>query len=178
MTRLKDIDKHWIRKNIGIVLQEPFLFSKNLRENIALAKAEAKEAEIYEAANIAAIHDVILNFERGYETPVGERGVTLSGGQKQRIAIARAILQNPPILIFDDSLSAVDTETDMKIRKALQRRKGKATTLIIAHRITTVAQADKIIVLENGRITQIGTHNSLKKQQGLYKRICSIQNVF
>jgi len=174
---LNTISKSWLRKQVGIVLQEPFLFSKTLKENIRLGNAIAEDEDIYESSGVANIHETILGFEQGYETIVGERGVTLSGGQKQRVAIARALVQNPGILIFDDSLSAVDTETDAKIRKALLRRKGKTTTFIISHRITTISQADKIIVLENGEITQVGNHASLMKQEGLYRRIWNIQNV-
>lgn len=173
---LKTMDKKWIRENIGIVLQEPFLFSKNIKENIGLGKAEFTDGEIYQAAKTSAVHDVILNFDHGYETAVGERGVTLSGGQKQRVAIARALIQEPPILIFDDSLSAVDTETDRKIQNALKQRKGKATTFIVSHRITTVSQADLILVLEDGKISQAGTHEELLSQSGLYRRTYDIQN--
>lgn len=173
---LKNIDKKWIRKHVGIVLQEPFLFSKTVKENISLAKQEAKEAEIIEAARVAAIHDVITDFEKGYDTPVGEKGVTLSGGQKQRIAIARTIINNCPILVFDDSLSAVDTETDTAIRKALNERKNDATTFIISHRVATVKDADLIIVLEKGRIVQMGNHDELIDQPGLYRRVWAIQN--
>ena len=173
---LKNIDKKWIRKNVGIVLQEPFLFSKSVKENISLAKHEADEMEVFEAARVAAIHDVILDFEKGYETAVGEKGVTLSGGQKQRIAIARTIINDSPIVIFDDSLSAVDTETDAAIRKALSKRKNNATTFIISHRISTLSEADLIIVLDKGKLVQSGTHAELIKQPGLYKRVWTIQN--
>ncbi|MBS4537438.1 ABC transporter ATP-binding protein [Clostridium sp. D2Q-11] len=173
---LKNIQKKWIRKHVGIVLQEPFLFSRSIKDNISLAKLEAKEAEIIESARVAAIHNVIEDFERGYDTKVGEKGVTLSGGQKQRIAIARTLINNSPILIFDDSLSAVDTETDLAIRKALEKRKSGVTTFIISHRVSTIAGADKIIVLENGKIVQSGNHEELIKRKGLYKRVWTIQN--
>lgn len=173
---LKNIEKKWIRKNVGVVLQEPFLFSKSIKDNIGLACKEAKDAEIFEAARVAAIHDVILDFEKGYETAVGERGVTLSGGQKQRIAIARTIINETPILIFDDSLSAVDTETDASIRSALNSRKEGTTTFIISHRVSTLAEADKILVLDQGQIVQTGTHEELVSQPGLYKRVWEIQN--
>ncbi|TES91712.1 MAG: ABC transporter ATP-binding protein [Candidatus Cloacimonadota bacterium] len=173
---LKGLDKKWLRQNIGIVLQEPFLFSKTVKDNIALAKKGVEEAEIFEAASIAAVHDVIQGFEKGYETPVGERGVTLSGGQKQRVAIARTLVRDYPILIFDDSLSAVDVETDAAIRKALKERSHKATTFIISHRINTLSEADKILVLENGELVQSGTHNELVRQEGLYRKIWSLQN--
>jgi len=173
---LKNIEKKWIRKNVGIVLQEPFLFSRSIKENIGLAKDKVEDIEIIEAASIAAIHDVILSFEKGYETEVGERGVTLSGGQKQRVAIARTLINNSPILIFDDSLSAVDTETDMAIRTALKKRSSNATTFIISHRIATVSEADMIIVLDQGKVVQSGTHDELINKAGLYRNVWSIQN--
>ncbi|HHV60733.1 MAG TPA: ABC transporter ATP-binding protein [Clostridiaceae bacterium] len=173
---LKRIDKKWLRQHIGIVLQEPFLFSKTIKENISLACTNTTDEEVCDVAKTASIHDVILNFEKGYETPVGEKGVTLSGGQKQRVAIARTIIRNCPILIFDDSLSAVDTETDAAIRKALKERSRDVTTIIISHRITTLSEADKIIVLEQGKVTQSGTHEQLIQEEGLYKRIWELQS--
>ncbi|AOT73008.1 ABC transporter ATP-binding protein [Geosporobacter ferrireducens] len=174
---LREIDKKWLRRNIGIVLQEPFLFSKTIKENIGLAKPESAEQEIFLAARAAAIHEGILEFEKGYETAVGERGVTLSGGQKQRVAIARSLVQDSPVLIFDDSLSAVDTETEEEIRKALRERNKSRTTFIISHRITTVSEADMILVLNHGEIIQKGTHDTLVSQPGLYQRIWAIQNL-
>jgi len=174
---LKDINKKWLRQHVGIVLQEPFLFSKTLKENIALGRKDANDAEINEAVRIASIHDVIKSFEKGYDTPVGERGVTLSGGQKQRVAIARTLIRNSSILIFDDSLSAVDTETDAAIRKALKERSKGITTFIISHRITTLSQADLILVLDQGRLVQSGTHEELIKQPGIYQRIWSLQSM-
>lgn len=173
---LKLINKKWLREQIGIVLQEPFLYSKTLGENIGITNLKVDESQIHEAAKIASIHDVILDFENGYETSVGERGVTLSGGQKQRVSMARTIIRNSKVLIFDDSLSAVDTETDLAIRKALQERKKGVTTFIIAHRITTLSEADLILVLEEGEIVQSGKHEELISQEGLYRRIWSIQN--
>ena len=173
---LKDIDRLWIRKNVGIVLQEPYLFAKTIKDNIRLFNPKIEDKKVYESANIANIHKDILSFEKGYDTLVGERGVSLSGGQKQRMAIARTIIIKSPIVVFDDSLSAVDTETDISIRKALKERRNKSTTIIISHRISTVAEADKIIVLEKGEITQMGTHEELIKEEGLYKRIYEIQN--
>lgn len=173
---LRNIDKKWIREKIGIVLQEPFLYSKTIKENLKMAKEGADEDRIYQSARIAHIHDVITSFEKGYDTLVGERGVTLSGGQKQRVAITRALIKDCPILIFDDSLSAVDTETDAAIRKALKERKKDVTTFIISHRINTLSEADLILVMEEGRITEMGKHETLVNKPGLYRRIWEIQN--
>ena len=173
---VKKISKRVLRKNIGIVLQEPFLFSKTLKDNIGLATNKSEEEEIFKAAKIASVHDVIKSFEDGYGTAVGEKGVTLSGGQKQRVAIARTIINGSPILIFDDSLSAVDTETDAAIRRRLKKLKNKATTFIISHRLITLAEADMILVLDQGKIVQQGTHLELIDQEGLYKRVWAIQN--
>ena len=173
---IRRIDKKWLRKHVGIVLQEPFLYSRTIRENIKIADSHGSDELMFDAARVASVHDVIGAFESGYETPVGERGVTLSGGQKQRVAIARTLMQETPILIFDDSLSAVDTKTDAAIRDALNQRKQGITTFIISHRTTTLMQADLILVLEEGRITQQGSHDDLLGQPGLYQRIWSIQN--
>lgn len=173
---LKDINKKWLRKHVGIVLQEPFLFSKTIKDNIGLAKRDLPPDEIFKAARVAAVHDVIKEFDKGYDTVVGERGVTLSGGQKQRVAIARTLVLNSPILIFDDSLSAVDTETDNAIRLALNQRSKDVTTFIISHRATTISQADLILVIEDGKIVQSGTHEELLSQEGMYQRIWNIQN--
>ena len=173
---LNTIDKAWIRKNIGLVLQEPFLYAKTIKENIRLANPSLDDKTVVHAAKTASIHEDITSFEEGYETMVGERGVSLSGGQKQRMAIARTIINESPIVIFDDSLSAVDTETDVSIRKALNDRKNKSTTLIISHRISTVAEADLILVIDKGQIIQRGSHDELIKEEGLYKRVYTIQN--
>ena len=172
---LKEIQKKCLRKNVGIELQEPFLFSKTIYDNIKISRKDADKSKVYAAAKIASVHDVISEFSGGYDTLVGEKGVTLSGGQKQRIAIARTIINDCPILIFDDSLSAVDTQTDNEIRKAIKSLRKKCTTIIIAHRISSAQDADHIIVLENGRITQNGNHQQLVNQPGLYKRIYEIQ---
>lgn len=172
---LKAVEKKWLRKHVGLVLQEPFLFSKTIKQNISLPRKDAPEEQVVEAAKTAAVHDVILNFENGYETSVGEKGVTLSGGQKQRVAIAQSLLKHSPILVLDDSLSAVDTETDAAIRYALRRR-NHATTFMISHRVTTLSEADLILVLENGRLVQSGSHTELIEQDGLYRRIWQIQN--
>jgi len=173
---LKEIDRHWIRKNIALVLQEPFLYARTIKDNIRFTDPEKQDKSVFQAAKVASIHNDIISFEKKYETMVGERGVSLSGGQKQRMAIARAIITETPIVIFDDSLSAVDTETDIEIRKALELRKNVATTFVISHRISTVSNADMIIVLDKGRIIQSGTHRELISQEGLYKRIYNIQS--
>jgi ATP-binding cassette, subfamily B, bacterial len=173
---LKDIDKHWIRKHIGIVLQEPFLFSRSIYENIGILSDTPTADDIHQAARIASIHEDIQGFEKGYETMIGERGVTLSGGQRQRVAIARMLIKEIPILIFDDSLSAVDTETDLQIRNALQNRSEKLTKIIITHRIATAMEADKILVLDDGEIVESGTHESLMLTSTIYKKIWDIQS--
>ena len=173
---LKKIDKKWLRRQVGLVLQEPFLYSKTIKENIRIARPSASDEEVYQASRIASVHDVICEFEKGYDTPVGEKGVTLSGGQKQRVAIARTIINDCSILIFDDSLSAVDTETDAAIRRELNKRSKEISTFIISHRVTTLAEADLILVLDEGRLIQSGSHQDLSQQPGLYQRIWSIQN--
>jgi ATP-binding cassette subfamily B protein len=175
---LNIIDKHWIRKNVGLVLQEPFLYAKTIKENIKLSDPSMADEKVYEAARTASIHEDINSFDKKYDTVVGERGVSLSGGQKQRMAIARTIINESPIVVFDDSLSAVDTETDLSIRKALNARKNKATTIIISHRISTVSEADMILVIDNGEIIQRGTHKELINEEGLYKRVYNIQSSF
>ncbi|MBM7561632.1 ABC transporter ATP-binding protein [Fusibacter tunisiensis] len=175
---LKTIEKQWTRQKIGLVLQEPYLYAKTVKQNIGILRNDFEEAEIYEAAKTASIHDNILTFRDGYETVIGEKGVSLSGGQKQRVAISRTIIDSDKrILVFDDSLSAVDTETDMKIRKALKKRSKDVTTLIISHRISTLAEADTIIVLDQGRIIQKGSHEALLEEEGLYKRIWDLQKM-
>ena len=173
---IADIDLEYLRQNIGIVLQEPFLFSRTLKENLMITNDSLTMEEIHEAARTACLDETIDSFSKGYETFVGERGVTLSGGQKQRAAIARMLTQNAPIMIFDDSLSAVDTETDAKIRSALEKRFGSATIILISHRITTLNKADKVLVLEQGRVSQFGTPEELREQPGLYRQIYDIQS--
>jgi ATP-binding cassette subfamily B protein len=174
---LKDYSRHFLRKHIGIVEQEPFLFSRTVRENITYGvEREVSDDEVVQAARFAAIHNVITSFPKGYETVVGERGVTLSGGQKQRIAIARTLLKDPRILILDDSTSSVDMETEMIIRKALERLMRDRTTFVIAHRIQSLMKADLILVLDQGRIIQRGTHRELVRQEGFYRKIFEMQS--
>lgn len=173
---LNEYPREYLRRNIGIVEQEPFLFSRTLRENITYGVGrDVSDDEVFAAAKAAAVHDVILSFPEGYNTLVGEKGITLSGGQKQRVTIARTILKNPRILILDDSTSSVDTETEEEIRSALEELMHDRTTFIIAHRVQSVMSADQILVLEHGHITQRGTHRELVKQDGLYRQIYELQ---
>lgn len=166
-----------LRSGIGIVLQEPFLFSRTLRENLMIASPDMKEEDLTDASRTACLEETILDFSKGYETFVGERGVTLSGGQKQRAAIARMLTQKAPIMIFDDSLSAVDTETDAKIRQALEKRFGQATIILISHRMTTLSRADQVLVLDHGKVAQLGTPEELRNQPGLFQEIDRIQSM-
>lgn len=175
-TELRDIDKHYIRNNIGSVFQEPFLYAKTVYENIAITTPNIEGDKIMVASNIAALQKDINTFKQGYETVVGERGVTLSGGQKQRVAIARTLVNEKPILIFDDALSAVDTKTDIMIRKALGDNLKNTTLILITHRITSASEVDKVIVLEKGKIVQEGNHKKLVQEEGLYKKLWDIQN--
>ena len=173
---IRDIETEHLRKNIGIVLQEPYLFSRTLAENIAITEPEIDMERVKDAARSACLDTAIENFANGYDIFVGERGVTLSGGQKQRAAIARNLMRNAPIMVFDDSLSAVDTETDAKIRTELEKRFGTASIILISHRITTLSKADKIIVLDSGRIVEEGTHDELKNAGGIYQKIYETQS--
>jgi ATP-binding cassette, subfamily B, bacterial len=173
---LNSYSRRYMRQHVGIVEQEPFLFSRTIRENIGYGVSrEVTEDEIVAAAKAAAIHDSIITFPEGYRTLVGERGVTLSGGQKQRVAIARTLLKNPRILILDDSTSAVDTETEAEIRGALQNLMQDRTTFIIAHRIQSIMDADLILVMDKGKIVQMGKHEELLAEGGIYRQIFEIQ---
>lgn len=174
---IKDIEVGYLRENVGMVLQEPYLFSRTLAENIALGGTNAEIEDIKEAAGTASLLETIENFKEGFETTVGERGVTLSGGQKQRTAIARMLIGKSPIMVFDDSLSAVDAETDAKIRKGLLEKGKNSTVIIISHRITTLMAADNILVLDKGRLVESGTHDELIKNTGIYRKIYDIQSV-
>ena len=173
---LRDYTRRDLREQIGFVLQEPFLFSRTIKENIMYGvHREVTDEDVYRAAQAAAVHDVILGFPEGYETIVGEKGVTLSGGQKQRVTLARTLLKDPAILILDDATSSVDTETEAAIRDALEDLMPGRTTFIIAHRLQTVMSADLIVVLDKGRIVQRGTHDELLTQEGTYRRIYDLQ---
>lgn len=173
---LNKIDREYLRSHVGLILQEPFLYSKSIRDNVGIALNHPDMERIVDAAQIACAEGFITKADQSWDTLVGERGVTLSGGQKQRVAIARTLLKDNHVLIFDDSLSAVDTETDAQIRSALHDRAKDTTTLIISHRITTLSQADFILVLEDGRVADQGTHAELCSRPGLYQRINNIQN--
>ena len=172
---IRQIRRDCLRRQVGLVLQEPFLFSQTIRENIAATRPHAPEEELRRAASVACVDEAITEFPEGYDTMVGERGVTLSGGQKQRVAIARMLMQNAPVMVFDDSLSAVDAETDAKIRAALRERGKGATVILISHRITTLMQADRILVLEDGRVADLGSHAELIARPGIYREIYEIQ---
>ena len=172
---LSELGRKYARNQMSIVMQEPFLFAASIRENLILGRRQASEDEIQAATMAAQIHDSILKFPRAYDSMVGERGVTLSGGQRQRIALARALVKQPPILILDDSLSAVDTDTEAKILAALKNQQHHQTTIIIAHRLSSVMHADRIFVLDSGQIIQQGNHETLSKQAGVYQKLCHIQ---
>ena len=172
---VRDTNRHWLRSQIAVVLQEPFLYSRSIDANLAVGRAEATTADRDQACEDAAILDTVHGFPNGFDAMVGERGVTLSGGQRQRLALARALLKDPPVLVLDDCLSAVDTGTEQHILAALRRRKGKQTTLIIAHRLSSVMHADRIAVFDEGRLVQLGSHDALYAEAGLYKRLCDIQ---
>ena len=172
---IRDIKRSELRKNIGYVLQEPYLFSRSLEENIKVACEDADEEALAAAVSKASLTETIKKFKEGFNTMVGERGVTLSGGQKQRTAIAQMLIRKPKIMVFDDSLSAVDSQTDIKIRKGIKEASKDSTLILVSHRITTIMNADKIVVLENGRIAELGTHEELKNAGGDYSRICALQ---
>ena len=172
---IADMKGGWVRSHIGMVLQESFLFSRTIAENIGITRRDMSLSDIRWAASIACVDGAICEFTNGYDTVVGERGVTLSGGQKQRTAIARMLTQRTPIMVFDDSLSAVDSETDARIRQALKKNLGGSTVILISHRVTTLMQAENILVLDKGRIAELGSHEELMKKNGIYRRIYDMQ---
>ena len=172
---LNELCRKYARNQMSIVMQEPFLFAASIKENLLLGRRQASEEDMHNAAKAAQIHDSILKFPRSYESMVGERGVTLSGGQRQRIALARALVKQPPILILDDSLSAVDTDTEANILAALKRQQHQQTTIIVAHRLSSVMHADRIFVLDSGQIIQQGHHQLLANEAGTYQELCLIQ---
>ena len=167
-----------VRSHIGMVLQEPFLFSRTIAENIGITKEKFSLTEIRKAASTACLDEAVSQFAKGYDTVVGERGVTLSGGQKQRTAIARMLTQETPIMVFDDSLSAVDADTDARIRQALRKNLGDATVILIAHRVTTLMQADCIMVMDKGKIMEMGTHEELMLAGGKYRELFDVQSKY
>ena len=173
---ISHIKKAYLRRNIGLVLQEPFLFSKTILENIDIASRRRALSKVRDKAKIAEVDESIMSFSKGYDTVVGERGVTLSGGQKQRVAIARTLMMNAPIMVFDDSMSNLDMETDAKIRESLREDTAGATVILISHRISTLMKADVIMVLEEGQVAEIGSHTELVEQDGIYRRIYDLQS--
>jgi len=173
---VSNIKKAYLRRNIGLVLQEPFLFSKTILENIDIASRRRALSKVRDKAKIAEVDESIMSFSKGYDTVVGERGVTLSGGQKQRVAIARTLMMNAPIMVFDDSMSNLDMETDAKIRESLREDTEGATVILISHRISTLMKADVIMVLEEGQVAEIGSHTELVEKDGIYRRIYDLQS--
>ena len=173
---ISDIDRTYLRRNVGLVLQEPFLFSRTIFDNIDIASRGSDLDRVRETARIAAVDENIMSFVKGYDTVVGERGVTLSGGQKQRVAIARTLMMNAPIMVFDDSMSSLDMGTDARIRESLRENTAGATVIIISHRISTLMTADTIMVLEAGEIAEIGSHAELVEKNGIYRRIYDLQS--
>lgn len=172
---IREIPLEELRDKVGMVLQEPFLYSRTIKENICASRPDVSMEEIRKAAQIACVDDAIMSFPDGYDTLVGERGVTLSGGQRQRVAIARMLLSRPPVMVFDDSLSAVDAKTDYQIRLALKKERGDSTLILISHRITTLMGADQIMVVNHGKIEELGTHEELIEREGIYRKIYEIQ---
>ncbi len=168
---LKEYELQWLRMNISLVLQEGFLFWGTIRENIRYGRLSATDAEVEKAAELAFAKEFIDELPNGFDTPLGERGISLSGGQKQRIAIARAILKNAPILILDEATSALDNESEVKIQKAMEQLSTDRTTIVIAHRLSTIRKADKIIVMKDGQIIECGSHNELIEKAGEYYRL-------
>ena len=173
---LRTLDRQYVREQFGAVLQEPFLYAKTIRDNLLVGRLDAARADLDDVMQRVAIDADIRSFPAGDATLVGERGVTLSGGQRQRLALARALLREPAILALDDALSAVDTETERRILNALEQRRGRYTTIVIAHRLSSVQRADRILVLDAGRVAQCGSHESLAEAIGPYRNLCRIQS--
>jgi len=174
---LREFDPDWLRRHVGVVSQEPILFSSSIRENIRYGRPDATDQEIDDAARAANAFDFVTRFPEGFDTSVGERGVQLSGGQKQRIAIARAVLKDPKILVLDEATSALDAESEHLVQEALDRLMKGRTTLVIAHRLSTVVGASRVLVLDGGRLVQSGSHRGLMAEDGLYKRLVERQFV-
>ena len=172
---IQDLDVTWLRANIGMVIQEPVLFNTTVRENILLGNPTASEEEMITSATMANAHSFIKELPEGYDTYVGEGGIQLSGGQKQRIAIARALIRNPKILLLDEATSALDTHSEKLVQEALDRTRKQRTTLIVAHRLTTVQNADIILCIEGGKVVEVGSHNELMKKGGLYSELVDTQ---
>ena len=172
---IQDLDVTWLRANIGMVIQEPVLFNTTVRENILLGNPTATEEEMITSATMANAHSFIKELPEGYDTYVGEGGIQLSGGQKQRIAIARALIRNPKILLLDEATSALDTHSEKMVQEALDRTRKQRTTLIVAHRLTTVQNADVILCIEGGKVVEVGSHNELMKKGGLYSELVDTQ---
>jgi len=172
---LRDVTQQSLRQQIGLVFQDTFLFATSIRENIRFGRPDATDEEVVEAAKAANAHDFICQYPEGYDTQVGERGVKLSGGQRQRIAIARAVLRDPRILILDEATSSLDSESEAAIQEALDRLMAGRTTFVIAHRLSTVLKADKIAVLEDGRLVELGRHEELLRKGGVYRRLYEAQ---
>jgi len=176
-TDLRDVEVKSLRDQIGIVMQDSILFSDSIKSNILMGREDATDEEVYAAAIAANAHDFIMGLPEGYETTVGERGVKLSGGQKQRVAIARVFLKNPPLLILDEATSALDLESESLIQDSLERLSDDKTTLVVAHRLSTITHADKIIVVDAGEIKEMGTHDELMKKQGIYYGLFQVQHI-
>ena len=174
---ISELDRHWLRQQIAVVLQDPFLYSRSIRDNLLVGRSSASDEQIEQACEQACILKAIRDFPAGFDAMVGERGVTLSGGQRQRLALARALIKDPSLLILDDALSAVDAKTEASILAALRERKGRQTTLIIAHRLSSVMHADRILVLAEGAMVQLGSHTQLVSQPGPYQQLCELQGI-